>query len=131
MRGLVAIAICVGVLAMDQLAQQPDALKRAATLLALVRPELAQAQSQSYEIANRILDLHLFELCDPDSLLPAGVWAVGNSTIPLSAGAAHGTSLQEMIIKVVLYSAAAPFFISMALVLWGLHINKAEMMDQG
>jgi hypothetical protein len=36
-----------------------------------------------------------------------------------------------MIIKVVLYSAAAPFFISMALVLWGLHINKAEMMDQG
>jgi hypothetical protein len=41
MRGLVAIAICVEVLAMDQLAQQPDALKRAATLLAMVRPELA------------------------------------------------------------------------------------------
>jgi (hydroxyamino)benzene mutase len=61
----------------------------------------------------------------------AAVWGAGNSTIPLAAGAARGTPLQEMIIKVVLYSAAAPFFIAMALVLWGLHINKAEVMDQG
>lgn len=91
MRGLVAIAICVGVLAMDQLAQQPDALKRAATLLAMVRPELAQAQSQSYEIANRILDLPLFELCDPlfelcdpDSLLPG--WCLGSRQFDNTAG---------------------------------------------
>jgi len=53
----------------------------------------------------------------------AAVWGVGNSTIPLAAGTAHGTPLQEMVIKVVLYSAAAPFFVSMALVLLGLRLR--------
>jgi hypothetical protein len=33
---------------------------------------------------------------------------------------------REMIIKVVLYSAAAPFFVSMVLVWWGLRLRKSE-----
>jgi hydroxylaminobenzene mutase len=49
----------------------------------------------------------------------AAVWGAGNSTIPLAAGPAHGTVIQEAAIRVVLYSAAAPFFVSMGLVLWG------------
>ena len=52
----------------------------------------------------------------------AAVWGAGNSTIPLAAGAAHGSDFQETIIKVVLYTAAPTFFISMAFILWGLRI---------
>ena len=52
----------------------------------------------------------------------AAVWGAGNSTIPLAAGVAHGSTFQEAIIRVVLYSAAPMFFISMALIIWGLRI---------
>ena len=50
----------------------------------------------------------------------AAIWGAGSTTIPLAAGSAQGSGFQEAIIKVVLYSAALPFFISMGLVLWGL-----------
>ena len=56
----------------------------------------------------------------------AAVWGAGNTTIPLAAGSAHGTDVQETIIKVVLYSAAPIFFIAMALVLWGLRLGDAQ-----
>ncbi len=56
----------------------------------------------------------------------AAVWGAGNSTIPLAAGAAHGSGFQEAIIKVVLYSSAPTFFISMALIIWGLRIVDAQ-----
>jgi (hydroxyamino)benzene mutase len=49
----------------------------------------------------------------------AGVWGAGNETIPLAAGDAHGTAIQEAVIKVVAYS-SAPGLVSFALVLWGL-----------
>ena len=52
----------------------------------------------------------------------AAVWGAGNSTIPLAAGTAHGSAMQEAMIKVILYSAALPFFISMGLILWGLRV---------
>ena len=52
----------------------------------------------------------------------AAVWGAGNTTIPLAAGAARGSAFQEAIINIVLYSAALPFFISMALILWGLRM---------
>ena len=54
----------------------------------------------------------------------AAVWGAGNTTIPLAAGTAHGTVFQETIIRIVLYSAAPIFFISMALVIWGLRIAE-------
>jgi len=58
------------------------------------------------------------------------LWGAGNSTIPLAAGPAHGTPLQETLIKVVLYSAAAPFFVSMSLVFWGLRLrNRLEAVS--
>ncbi len=50
----------------------------------------------------------------------AAMWGAGNTTIPLAAGSARGTKRQEAIIKGVIYSAAPTFFVSMALVLWGL-----------
>src|SRR5438477_1581699 len=56
----------------------------------------------------------------------AAVCGESNTTIPLAAGTARGSARQEAIIKVVLYSAAPPFFISMALILRGLRIVDAK-----
>lgn len=47
-------------------------------------------------------------------------WGAGNSTMALAAGTAHGTGLQEVVIKVVAYSTAPTGIISFALILWGL-----------
>jgi len=52
----------------------------------------------------------------------AAIWGAGNTTFPLAAGVARGSAFQEAMIKVILYSAAPPFFISMALLLWGLRL---------
>ena len=48
------------------------------------------------------------------------IWGAGNTTMPQAARNARGSDLQENTIKVVIYSAAPTFFVSMALVLWGL-----------
>lgn len=60
----------------------------------------------------------------------AAIWGAGNSTIPLAAGAAHGSALEEAIIKVVLFSAAAPFFVSMGLLLWGLRARDDTLTTE-
>jgi (hydroxyamino)benzene mutase len=59
----------------------------------------------------------------------AALWGAGNTTIPLAAGAAHGSAIQEAMIKVILYSAALPFFISMGLILWGLRAVADQARD--
>jgi len=60
----------------------------------------------------------------------AAVWGAGNTTIPLAAGAAHGTAFQEAIIRIIIYSAAPPFFVSMGLILWGLRIVSSPSRDE-
>ena len=50
----------------------------------------------------------------------AALWGAGNSIIPLAAGTAHGSALQETVINVVLYSAAPTGITAFALILWGL-----------
>jgi len=52
----------------------------------------------------------------------AAAWGAGNETMPLAAGAAHGSSLQETAIKAVAYSSAPTGIISFGIVLWGLRI---------
>jgi len=54
------------------------------------------------------------------SYVLAAAWGAGNSTMPLAAGPARGTPFQENVIKIVLYSAAPPCVVSLALILWGL-----------
>jgi hydroxylaminobenzene mutase len=51
--------------------------------------------------------------------LLAAVWGAGNETMPLAAGTAHGSRLQEAVIKGVAYS-SAPGLIFFALILRGL-----------
>jgi (hydroxyamino)benzene mutase len=57
------------------------------------------------------------------AFMMAGVWGAGNSIMPLAAGAAHGSDLQEAAISVVAYSAGPTGIISFALILWGLRIQ--------
>jgi (hydroxyamino)benzene mutase len=60
----------------------------------------------------------------------AAMWAAGNSTIPLAAGAARGSAFQETTIKVVLYSAAPTVLISLSLIFWGLRIVTPQLHDR-
>ena len=50
------------------------------------------------------------------------VWGAGAETMRLAAGAAHGTSFQEIAIGVVAYSSAPTGLISFVLILWGLRV---------
>jgi (hydroxyamino)benzene mutase len=56
----------------------------------------------------------------------AAAWGAGNETMPLVAGAAHGSTVQEMVIKGVAYSSAPTGLISFALILWGLRPKAME-----
>lgn len=55
----------------------------------------------------------------------ASVWGAGNETMPLAAGAFHGSTFQEAAIKAVGYSSAPTGLIAFALVLWGLRFESA------
>lgn len=56
----------------------------------------------------------------------AGVWGAGNSIMPLAAGTAHGSAFQEIVINVILYSAAPTGILSLTLILWGLRSNHSK-----
>ena len=60
----------------------------------------------------------------------AAAWGAGNSTIPLAAGAARGTAIQETVIKIVLYSAAPTVLISLAFILWGLRMVTPQSQGE-
>ncbi len=53
----------------------------------------------------------------------ASVWGAGNETMALAAGTAHGSRLQETIIKLTAYSSAPTGIASFALILWGLRTS--------
>ena len=57
-------------------------------------------------------------------------WKAGNKTIPLAAGNARGTDTQETIILMVMISASVPFFVSMAIVIWGLRLGKSRAQSR-
>ena len=54
----------------------------------------------------------------------AAVWGAGNSIVPIAAGSARGTPLQEGIITVVLRSAGVSLIVATAIVLWGLRKHR-------
>ncbi len=56
----------------------------------------------------------------------AAIWGAGNSTIPLAAGTAYGTDLQEAVIKVVVYTGGPTFLIAIVLIIWGLCIVEVQ-----
>jgi hydroxylaminobenzene mutase len=52
--------------------------------------------------------------------LLAGVWGAGNTMLPLAAGPARGTGLQETVIAIALRSAALALIATAIMILWGL-----------
>jgi hypothetical protein len=48
------------------------------------------------------------------------IWGAGNSMLPIAAGPAHGSSIQEGIIAIALRSAAVSLIAVSLLILWGL-----------
>lgn len=50
----------------------------------------------------------------------AAIWGAGNSIVPMAAGAAHGSSAQEMILTVGLRTAGAALIVALVFMLWGL-----------
>ncbi|MBI3246107.1 MAG: hydrogenase [Deltaproteobacteria bacterium] len=60
----------------------------------------------------------------------AGVWGAGNSMLPLAAGQAQGSALQEGIIAIGLRTAAVSQITALILVLWGLRVSAEEHLDK-
>src|SRR5262249_25246205 len=61
--------------------------------------------------------------------LLAAVWGAGNTMLPIAAGQARGSGLQEGIIAVALRTAALSLIAVSMLILWGLRafgINKSD-----
>ena len=65
----------------------------------------------------KILDFGLAKLTQKHSVA---------ETMPLAAGAAHGSHWQEAVIKVVAYSSAPTGIVSFALILWGLRMPNVD-----
>jgi hydroxylaminobenzene mutase len=60
----------------------------------------------------------------------AGVWGAGNSLLPMAAGQAHGSALQEGIIAISLRTAAVSLIAASLLILWGLRVLAVDKSDQ-
>lgn len=52
--------------------------------------------------------------------LLGAIWGAGNSIVPIAAGAARGSDLQETVIVVMLRSGGVSLILGTALLLWGL-----------
>jgi hydroxylaminobenzene mutase len=52
--------------------------------------------------------------------LLAAIWGAGNSMLPIAAGMAHGSAIQERIIAIALRSAAVSLIALAVVTLWGL-----------
>lgn len=58
--------------------------------------------------------------------LSAAIWGAGNTMLPIAAGPAHGTSMQEGLIAIALMSAAVSLIAVSLLILWGLRAFAEE-----
>ena len=58
--------------------------------------------------------------------LLAGFWGAGNSLLPIAAGTAHGSVIQEMLVMVGLRTGAPALILSVVLIVWGLRSPKEK-----
>jgi len=85
--------------------------------MGLLWPRLAFSSTQS----NVVSWLLIYQaIAAPLANLLAAAWGAGNSIIPMAAGSAHGSSVQEAVVNIGLRSAGAALIVSLALILWGL-----------
>jgi (hydroxyamino)benzene mutase len=52
--------------------------------------------------------------------LLAAMWGAGNTLLPIAAGLAHGTAVQEGVVLVALRTGGGALIVGTALLLWGL-----------
>jgi hypothetical protein len=62
--------------------------------------------------------------------LLSGLWGAGSSMLPLAAGQARGSALQEGIITVALRSAGVSLIAAAILVAWGLRAPAAAEPEE-
>lgn len=60
------------------------------------------------------------------SNLLGAIWGAGNSIVPIAAGAARGSDVQEMVIVIVLRSGGLALIAGTALLVWGLRGMNPE-----
>ena len=58
--------------------------------------------------------------------LLAAIWGAGNTLLPIAAGQAHGSALQERLITILLRTGGATLIAAAVLVLWGLRMPSAQ-----
>ena len=63
--------------------------------------------------------------------LLAAIWGAGNSMLPIAAGSARGTVLQEMVITISLRTAAVALIASVILIIWGLRTSVGWITAKG
>jgi hydroxylaminobenzene mutase len=56
----------------------------------------------------------------------AALWNAGKETMPLAAGSAQGSAVQELVIKWVAYSSGPTGLVCFALILWGLRMPRSQ-----
>ena len=61
--------------------------------------------------------------------LLGAIWGAGNTIVPIAAGHARGSDLQEGIINVLLRTAAVSLIATAGLVLWGLRSKRDAIHD--
>ena len=59
------------------------------------------------------------------------MWGAGNTLLPIAAGQAHGSPLQEGIIVIALRTGGASLIAAAILILWGLRLSAAETQGMG
>jgi hypothetical protein len=67
--------------------------------------------------------------CHPANLL-AGIWGAGNTMLPMAAGQARGSALQESMIAVGLRTGGASLIALCMVLLWGLRTPAAGQTDR-
>ena len=87
----------------------------------LLWPRLTLGPSQS-RVAFGLLVYQA--IAAPLANLLGAAWGAGMSIVPMAAGAARGTTIQEAAVELLLRSAGASLIISLALILWGLRRIK-------
>src|SRR3954452_7243456 len=60
--------------------------------------------------------------------LLAAIWGAGNSMLPIAAGTAHGSRIQELVITVALRTAAISLIAATVVVLWGLRTRPSPQL---
>jgi hydroxylaminobenzene mutase len=90
-------------------------------VLGLVWPRLRLGPAQA-RVAN---GLAVYGCLAPwTANLLAAIWGAGSSMLPMAAGAARGSDLQETVIRVLLVSGALSLVSTMVLVVWGLRRQR-------